>query len=112
MPDETINKYDRLYGGVIDIALSTKPSTIRIVQALTGRAESYIIQTCRTEHGDYVFIEYADESGLTRIALPPKVTGLIAAHRNSLTKRNRSRSSRATMQARMDAGEWKGFKKK
>lgn len=70
--EETISKYDRTYGGVLDIGLSTKPSTIKIVQSLTGQA----------------------------------------AQRESLTKRRRSISSRASMKARMDAGEVIGFQRR
>ena len=43
--DNQIQKYDRMYGGLIDVCISTKPSTVKVVQALTGRAETFIIQT-------------------------------------------------------------------
>lgn len=107
-----INKYDRLYGGVVDVSLTTKPSTIKTVEALTGKTETFVIQTCRHEDsGDYIFVERMDEDGVVRLALPPKVANLIASQRDSLTKRRRSISSRAAMRTRMNAGEWKGFQK-
>jgi ATP-dependent exoDNAse (exonuclease V) alpha subunit len=110
---ETINKFDRVYGGVIDVSLSTKPSTVKTVQPITGKTETFIIQTCRHEEsGDYIFIEHIDESGVTRIAMPPKVANLIASQREALTKRRRSISSKAAMKARIDAGEVIGFRKK
>lgn len=113
MPDETINKYDRLYGRLHDVSLLTKPSTIKIVESITGRAETFVIQTARHhDNGDYIFLERMDESGVVRIAVPPKVANVIAAQRDSLTKRRRSISSRATMRARMEAGEVIGFKKR
>jgi hypothetical protein len=111
--DQTLNKFDRLYGGVIDVSLSTKASTIKTVQPITGKTETFIVQTCRhEENGDYIFLEHIDESGVVRIALPPKVANLIASQRDSLSKRRRSISSRAAMKARMDAGEVIGFQKR
>lgn len=112
MPDETLSKYDRLYGGVLDVSLYTKPSTVKTVQPITGKTDTFVIQTCLHEQGHYVFIECMDETGLVRLALPPKVANLITSQRESLTKRRRSISSKATMRARMDAGEVIGFRKK
>ena len=34
--DNQISNYDRLYGGLIDVSLATKPSTVKVVQPLTG----------------------------------------------------------------------------
>ena len=113
MSDNAVSKYDRLYGGLRDVSLFTKPSTIKLVQSLTGQSETFVIQTCRhDENGDYIFVERLDESGVVRLALPPKVAALIASQRDALTKRRRSISSRATMKARMESGEVIGFKKK
>ena len=111
--EQTINKYDRLYGGIIDVGLATKASTIRTVEPITGKTESFIVQTCRhEENGDYIFIEHICEDGVVRLALPPKVANLIAYQRDSLTKRRRSISSKAAMKARMESGEVIGFQKK
>lgn len=113
MEHQTINKYDRLYGSVMDVSIHTKASTIRTVEPITGKTESFIVQTCRhNENGDYIFIEHVSEDGVIRLALPPKVANLIVSQRDSLTKRRRSISSKASMQARMDAGEVIGFQKK
>lgn len=110
---QAVNKYDRLYGGLHDVSLATKPSTVKNVQALTGKSETFVIQTFRHEElGDYIFIEALDENGLVRIALPPKAAAAIAAQRESLTRRRRSISSRATMQRRMKEGWVPTFEKK
>jgi hypothetical protein len=97
MTDEyTIDKYDRLFSAMHDVSLFTKPSTVQIVQSLTGKTESFIVQTCRhDDNGDYIFIQRIDETGTVRIAVPPKVANLIASQRDSLTKRRRSISSKA-----------------
>jgi hypothetical protein len=104
-------KYDRLYGGMLDGgAIFTKPSTVKVVQPLTGKAETFIVQTARHEElGDHVFIEAIDESGVVRLALPPKVANALASHRDSLTKRRRSIASRAQMKSRMERGGLPGF---
>lgn len=110
---EGLSKYDRLYGGLHDVGLSSKPSTVKNVQTITGKSETYVIQTIRhEENGDYIFIECMDETGVTRLALPPKVSNLIASQRDALTKRRRSISSRASMRARIASGEVLGFAKK
>lgn len=104
---QTISKYDRTFGGLLDICLATKPSTIKNVQTLTGKSETFVVQTLRHEElGDFIFIECMDENGLTRLALPPKVAAAIASHKDSLSKRNRSRASKRVMEERMANG-WK-----
>lgn len=111
--DNQITKYDRLYGNLIDVSLTTKPSTVKVVQTLTGRSETFIIQTFRhDDNGDYIFIECADENGLVRLALPPKVASAIASQRESLTKRRRSIASRVAMKNRIAGGEVINFKRK
>lgn len=118
MPNEhtethTLSKYDRTYGGLLDVSLSTKPSTIKNVQTLTGKSETFVVQTLRHEEvGDYIFVECMDENGLTRLALPPKVAAAIASQRDSLTKRRRSISSKRVMRERMDNGWVPTFKKR
>ena len=112
-PDLGLSKYDRLYGGLHDVGLSSKPSTVKNVQTITGKSETFVVQTIRHhEYGDYVFIECMDETGVVRLALPPKVTNLIASQRDSLTKRRRSISSKAAMKVRKEAGEVLGFAKR
>lgn len=114
MSDNQVHKYDRTYGNLLDVSLHTKPSTIKLIQPLTGRAETFIIQTLRPREGDgdYIFIECIDEDGTTRIVLPPRVTAAAASQRDSLSKRNRSNASRATMRRRMDEGFVPSFKKR
>jgi hypothetical protein len=111
--DNQIQKFDRIYGNLIDVSISTKPSTVKVVQPITGRAETFIIQTIRHEdNGDYIFIECADENGLVRLALPPKVSASIASQREALTKRRRSTASRAAMRTRIAGGYVPTFKRK
>ena len=105
-------KFDRIYGGLLDVSLKTSPTTIKAVQPITGESETWIIQTLRHEDGDTVFIEHIDGAGVVREALPPKVIAAIVRHRDSLTTRSRSIRGKASIAARQAAGEVIGFRKK
>jgi hypothetical protein len=116
MPDENVvQKYDRIRCGMQDVAMFTKPSTIKVVQTITGRSETFVVETCRYEGGDYVFIECVDESGVVRLALPPKVSAVISSQRDALTARNRSLAGKkraAEMKAKgIEPGFLRGKKK-
>jgi hypothetical protein len=110
--ENTVHKYDRKYGNLLDVSLKTKPSTIKIIEPLTGRTETFILQTLRHEGGNYTFIELADEEGLTRIVLPPKVSRVLLGQNEALTKQSRSRASKNAMRERIARGEVISFQKK
>jgi hypothetical protein len=111
--DNTISKYDRLYGSSKQAAMMTKPSTIKVIESVTGRSETFIVQTARHEDGDRIFIESVDEAGsVVRLALPFKVATAIASQNRSLTARRRSVASKIIAQARKDRGELPGFMRK
>ena len=48
-------------------------------ETLSGKSETFIVQTCRFEDqgGDFIFVQCVDESGVIRLALPPKVANAI-----------------------------------
>lgn len=109
---ETVSKYDRVRAGLQDVAMFTRPSTIKNVQGITGRSETFVVETCRhDELGDYIFVECVDDLGVTRLALPPKVANAIASQRDSLTARRRSLAGQRQAKARKDRGELPGFMK-
>lgn len=113
MSDTTISKFDRIRGGLLDVALFTRPSTIQNVESITGKSETFIVQTCRFEDkGDYIFIQLVDDAGVIRIVLPPKVSNSIASQKDSLTGTRRSKAATRTARERMDRGEVPGFMKK
>jgi hypothetical protein len=108
MPESQIDNYDRTYGSLMDVSFRTKPSTIEYPEPVTGRVETYVIQTCRhAENGDYIFVKRMDGNGVVRLALPPDVARVIASQRDSLTKRRRSAVSKRVMRERMASGDWK-----
>ena len=111
--DNQISKYDRLYGSLIDVYLHTKPTTVKVVQTITGQAETYIIQTVRHEiDGDYIFVERADENGLVRVVLPPKVSNALASQREALTTKRRRIGAKKAMSTRIARGDVIDFKKR
>lgn len=109
--DNQISKYDRLRGSLHEVALFTKPSTIKNVQNLTGESETFVVETARYDElgGDYIFVECVDKGGVVRLALPPKVANAIASQRESLTSRRRSITAKRVARERMDRGELPGF---
>lgn len=110
--DNTIGKFDRIRGGLEGVAMFSKPSTVKHVQAVTGKAESFIIESAKHEElGTFVFIEALDELGVIRLALPPKVVAVIARQQDALSARSRSNAAKALAQARKDAGILPGFMK-
>jgi hypothetical protein len=110
---ETISKFDRIRAGQLDVSMFSKPVTIKYTQSITAKTDTYVVETCRHEtDGHYVFLECMDESGVSRIVLPPKVVNTITRQADSLNKRWRSAVSKATMKARIAAGEVLGFQKK
>lgn len=112
--DNTIGKFDRIRGGLQGVALFTKPSTIKNVQNITGKSETFVVETARYDElgGDFIFVELVDENGVVRIVLPPRVANIISSQKDSLTTRRRSRAGKLVAQARKDRGELPGFMKK
>jgi hypothetical protein len=70
-----------------------------------------VVETGRDDErgGDFIFIECVDETGVTRLALPPRVANVIAAQRDSLTTRRRSIAGKRLAKERKDRGELPGF---
>ena len=112
--DNSVSKYDRLRGGLVGVALFTKPTTIKHVQPITGKSETFVIETAHDHErgGDFIFIECIDETGVTRIALPPRGANAIASHRETLIARRRSIAGRRQARERMDRGEVPAFMRK
>jgi hypothetical protein len=109
METNSVSKYDRLRGGLEGVARFTKPSTIVNVEMLTGREETFVVERCRTEHGDYAFVRLMDENGVTRIALPPKVLEALSRQYDALTTNGRRQRGKAQAKARMEKGIMPGF---
>lgn len=103
--DNTVSKYDRLRGSLEGVAVFSKPSTVQNIEIITGKEETYVVETGRlAEKGDYIFVRCMDDSGVTRLAMPPKVAAAIARQRESLSKRIRTASLRQAAKDRMAAG--------
>jgi hypothetical protein len=103
MPDE----YDRRMGmldGLPDV-VRTRPRTLRVTTPLLGNVQTWIVQSWRqAEVGDTVFLERVGRDGALRLVIPPKVANAIAAQREALTDKNRSRAAREKAQERKLAG--------
>lgn len=109
---KSIDKFDRMMGalhGLPDVTL-TKPSTVVCTLPIIGASRTFIIQTLRQrEQGDTIFLQYVDEAGSVRIAIPPAAADAIARQRESLTTMVRKRVAKEQAQARKARGEVPGF---
>lgn len=109
MEQNQIPKYNRLRGGLN--ATYARPTTFKVVEGLTGIAETYTVETGRAEDGDYCFVERVDETGVIRICLPPKVINAIARQRDALSLAIRRRIGREKARERKERGELPFVKK-
>lgn len=123
MEYDTISKYDRIYGSQRDlcanstIAATSNPTTIQHIETLTEHAETYIIETIRSDKGDYLFVQCIDDKrNVTRLALPPRVAKAINSQGRKLDRRSeklskerRSEIGKRLAAERMARGEKPAF---
>jgi hypothetical protein len=103
MPDN----FDRLIGSLHGIpeVVKTAQSTVQNVTPLTGRAQTYIVQTYRhKELGDTIFLQCVSGDGSYRIALPSKVADVIARQREALGSKSRSQRAKRVAEDRKSRG--------
>lgn len=112
VPYVQVDKFDRILGGLEGLPDVTKtaPSTITTVSPIIGAAQTFIVQTLRQrEVGDTIFLQYVDDKGAVRIAIPPQAAQVIARQRDALTVKVRKRVGKASAEARKARGELPGF---
>jgi hypothetical protein len=68
----------------------TRPTTLVSVEALLGDAQTYVVQTYKTEDGFYSFVQMIDRRSGARFVLPPKVMNAIYRQMDALVKASRS----------------------
>ena len=112
---KTIDKFDRMLGaleGLPDVT-RTKATTINVFTPLIGAGQTFIVQTMRQrEVGDTIFLQYVDDNGAVRIAIPPAAADAIARQRDALTTKVRKRIGKESAEARKARGELPGFMQK
>lgn len=107
-----IDKFDRLFGALTDLpdVTTCKPSTVVAHTPIIGATQTFIVQTVRQrEIGDTIFLQYLDDEGSVRIAIPPAVADAIARQRVALTSKSRRRAAKEQAQQRKARGEVPGF---
>lgn len=108
----SLDKFDRLYGSLSDLAdvTKTKPSTVVTHTPLLGQTQTFIIQTMRQkDEGDTIFIQYMADGEAIRIALPAAAADAIARQRDALGAKNRKRAAKERAQADKAQGKLPGF---
>lgn len=102
---KTIDPFDRKVANLLDgNALAVKPTTLKQIDSITGEAQTFIVQTVRTENGDTaVILEFVAKEH-TRLILPSRVVSTIMRQADALSARQRSNQSKRVMKERMAAG--------
>jgi hypothetical protein len=109
-----IDKFDRMHGALAELpdVTHTKASTVVTAIPLIGATQTFIVQTYRqSEVGDTIFLQYVDDGGSIRLAIPPAAAEVIARQRDALTAKNRRRAAKAEAARRKAAGIRPGFLK-
>jgi hypothetical protein len=83
--------YDRILGRIEADpgAVKARPTTVTTVLPIIGLAQTYSVQTYRTEDGFFGFLTVVDAAGHARVAIPPKVMAALYRQRDSLIKQGR-----------------------
>lgn len=113
-PYRTVDKFDRMRGGLADLPDVTrvKPSTIVSSVPIIGATQTVIVETFRqAEVGDTIFLQVVDDTGSVRLFLPAGVADAITRQRDSLTAKNRKRAAKNEAARRKAAGIEPGFLK-
>lgn len=111
---KTIDKFDRMLGALHELpdVTATKPTTVVCASPIIGSAQTFIIQTLRQrDQGDTIFLQYVDDAGSIRIAIPPAAASAIARQHDALTTKVRKRVAREQAQERKARGEVPAFMK-
>jgi len=109
---KTIDKFDRMMGALHELpdVTRTKASTVVVTTPMIGATQTFVIQTLRQrEQGDTIFLQYMDDTGSLRIAIPPAAADAIARQRDALTAKVRKRIGKESAQARKARGELPAF---
>jgi hypothetical protein len=91
-----IDTFDRIIGAIDGLpdTPKTRPATVTTVMPIIGRAQTYVVQTYKTDAGFQVFLQMVDAEGRARIAIPPKVAAAIYRQRDSLIATSRRQAGR------------------
>lgn len=98
MDDERVvrDTFDKMYGTLDGLpnVIKSRPSTVTSVMPLIGKSQTFVVQTLKTEDGNFLFVQLVDAEGRARIVIPPKVAAAIYRQRESLVTRVRKQAGR------------------
>ena len=88
--------FDRIIGQIDGIpgVHKARPSTVTTVLPILGNAQTYVVQTYKTDEGMFGFVQMVDAEGRARVVLPPKVMSAIYRQRDALVKMARREVAR------------------
>lgn len=92
--------------------LNMNPATIKLARGSTvdttdfyGNAETWVINTMRTDGEDTAFLQRVSADGGERHVLPPEVLRALWAQREALTTKTRKRAARRAVETKREAGQ-------
>lgn len=94
-------RFDRIYGQIVDISPMARPSTITEALPIAGNVTTWIVQTAAHNEGFVTFLQCIDAEGQVRLVLPNKVVAALVRQHDNLRDRITDRRSEARRQ--MDA---------
>jgi len=95
--------FDRILGGLAhDPGVKrARPTTVITTLPIVGTTTTYVVQTHRTEEGEYiVFLQVVDAEGRERFVIPNRVAQALYRQRQALTDRS-TPASRAARQRKI-----------
>ena len=95
-------RFDRIYGQLVDIATMSRPSTITEALPIAGNVTTWIVQAAAHNEGYVVFLQSIDAEGQVRLVLPNKVVAAIVRQHFTLKDRITDRRSDARIKADAD----------
>lgn len=97
--------FDRVLGTLDGLpnVHKARPSTVTTIMPLIGKSQTYVVQTLKTDEGNFLFLQMVDAEGRARIVVPPKVAAAIYRQRDSLVKTARRQAGRNRWDSLSDA---------
>lgn len=93
------DRYDVIFGQLVDISPMSRPSTIVEALPIAGNVTTWVVQTAAHNEGFVTFLQSIDADGQFRLVLPAKVVAAIVRQQSTLAERLTDRRSPARKEA-------------
>ena len=90
------DRYDRIYGQVVDLAPMARPSTVIEALPIAGDVTTWVVQVAYHNEETVAFLQSIDAEGQLRLVLPPKVLARLISQDAAIRARVNDRRSEET----------------